>query len=131
MVKNAIINRNMVTQTSTTATAVLEPDVLTPEWYYNTLMEEIEPELTTYNFPTIEKRYEDESIDDQAERLKRYELAFQLFDECLDELELDFSFDAAGLSEGLFELVTNNEDQEKKDAIADIEGALERSDFRA
>jgi hypothetical protein len=47
--KNDKIYTNMHTKKRTTKSAVIEPNYESPQWIYDTLMEEIEPDLMSAN----------------------------------------------------------------------------------
>ncbi len=52
---------------------------------YNSLMQKIEPELTTDQLPQLEARYKQETADQSKERARRYEKAFAEYDRQLEE----------------------------------------------
>lgn len=47
---------------------------------YDTLMIEIEPDLLLENLSTLDAKYEGETPEQKAERMKRYEAAYAKFD---------------------------------------------------
>lgn len=47
---------------------------------YDAIMAEIQPELTSAIYPTLAEKYKDETEDDRAARMKRYEEAFAEYD---------------------------------------------------
>lgn len=59
-----------------------QPYVLaTPEEIYDTIMGQIEPELTTSQMPLLDEKYKSESAEEGAKRKQRYAKAFQAYDE--------------------------------------------------
>lgn len=48
---------------------------------YDTLMAEIEPDLLLENLATLDAKYDGETAEQKADRLKRYEAAYAKFDE--------------------------------------------------
>lgn len=50
------------------------------ERLYDTLMAEIEPELTLANLPLLDSKYEGELKDEHDARMQRYEEAYKKFD---------------------------------------------------
>ncbi len=58
-----------------------ESAILTGEQIYDLLMQDIEPELTTAQVNTLKEKYAAETPDEHAERMARYEQAFQEYEE--------------------------------------------------
>ena len=61
------------------AKAVSANRELSVEDLYNILMEDIEPELTTYNIPDLDFIYANEGMFKRRKRTKRYAKAFEEF----------------------------------------------------
>ena len=61
------------------------PKVLTGRELYDAVMLHIEPELVSSQAPLLAEKYKNESPADRAERMKRYELAFERCDQACDE----------------------------------------------
>lgn len=49
------------------------------------MMNHFEPELTTAMAPTLAEKYKNESVEDKAARMSRYELAFERCDKAYNE----------------------------------------------
>lgn len=47
---------------------------------YDVLMAEIEPDLLLANIPTLDQKYANETADEKAARMQRYEAAYKKFD---------------------------------------------------
>ena len=61
------------------------PKIPTGRELYDALMAHFEPELTTAMAPTLTEKYKNESPVDNADRMKRYELAFERCDQAYNE----------------------------------------------
>ena len=64
------------------------------QWIYDTLMAEIEPDLTSENIVKLDEKYRDESEDDRKARMERYPLAFDTFNECLQDLAMELQIES-------------------------------------
>lgn len=64
------------------------------QWIYDTLMAEIEPDLTSENIVKLDEKYRNESEEDKKIRMERYTLAFQMFDECLQDLAMELQVES-------------------------------------
>ncbi len=53
---------------------------------YNTLMFQIEPELTSWVLPVLNTLYETETEEEKEERRGRYERAFEMYNQRFEEL---------------------------------------------
>jgi len=62
-----------------------EQDRLATTILYDSLMAEIEPELTTARLPQLKEEYEDETEEEAKDRSERYKHAFQIFGELWEE----------------------------------------------
>lgn len=112
-------------QNPTGGGAVAEPEEWSPEWIYDALMEQIEPDLMTTNVRTLDERYAGESPDDKAARYERYQLALMVMDECLEDLMMDMHFDVLELKHALTQMAKQENREEERDAIADVERQLD------
>jgi len=56
------------------------PKLPKAEELYNSIMEAIEPELTTSQIPVLKQKYVKETATEKAARLKRYDQAFAAYD---------------------------------------------------
>lgn len=111
--------------------ALAEPDYLSPQWYYDTLMEQIEPELMTENVPYLELMYANDTAEEREERLQRYKDAFELFGECLQDLEEEAKIECSELKKMMIAAAEGEGDEENKETIKDIENEIDDSDLRA
>lgn len=121
----------MKTNKGQQSTALAEPDYLSPQWYYDTLMEQIEPELMTANVPYLELMYKDDTPEQREERLQRYKDAFELFGECLQDLEEDAKIECSELKKMMIAAAEGENDEEKNETIKEIEHEIDDSDTRA
>ena len=62
----------------------------TPEWLYDEIMRNIEPDLLTTALSTHDERYNDETKEQRAARLHAYDQAFMIFDNVTGDFEKEF-----------------------------------------
>ena len=99
----------------------------TPQWLYDEIMLQIEPDLVTDQIPLLEERYKDEPENERQARMERYDRAFDAFDTELqnfsDELYARMEEDKAAIQS------TRDmaEQDEKKSAVARLESVLDFS----
>lgn len=66
----------------------LPPEILSdPKKFYDFVMGAIEPDLLTEKIHTLDEKYAGETEEDRAIRYEKYEYAYQLFDQVLEELD--------------------------------------------
>lgn len=63
------------------------PVIPSAEEVYDSIMQNIEPELTTASIPTLEKKYANETEEERAQRTKRYQKAYAEYDKAYAEYE--------------------------------------------
>lgn len=107
--------------------AVAEPEVLSPQWIYDVLMEVIEPDLTSANIKTADEKYAGETEDDKVARYERYQLAFDILDECLEDLKVDTALDTMMLKDMMNSLAAGRNAEEENTAIKNLEDKLDYS----
>ncbi len=73
----------MTPTNTTTSTYLAKP---TPEEFFDSLMETIEPDLTSENAPFLETRYAGESQEQRAKRIDRYKAALEVCNELISQL---------------------------------------------
>lgn len=81
-----------------TKTATAHP-YLSPEWLYDTLMEQIDPDLTLENIKMLDEKYKGETAEQKEQRNLRYQASFEIYDECLEELDWVLAEDAKTVKE--------------------------------
>lgn len=111
----------MHTQTVTGATA----DPLSPQWIYDTLMEQIEPDLTSANIQRADELYPEETPDEKTARYERYELAFILLNECLEDLAVDAHFDTLELKQAMTAMASESTRREDENALRGVEDQID------
>lgn len=84
----------MTKHTLATKGATEPPAALSAEWVYDTLMQEIEPDLTTGSIRTLDTKYAGESPEEREIRMERYTLAFEVFEQALVEVLMVLEIDA-------------------------------------
>lgn len=105
--------------------AVAEPEELSPQWIYDVLMQEIEPDLTSANIKTLDERYAGESAGDKQARYERYEYAFILLDECLEDLKVDMHFDALELKQAMTAMAADESRTSDRKTMEDVEEQID------
>ncbi len=113
-----------------TQTATAHP-YLSPEWLYDTLMGQIEPDLMLGNIPGLAKKYAGETAEHKKMREKQYELALMLYDDCLSELDWVLTEDARSLKEDISAVVREAEAEGRRTDIANATRKLGNSDVDA
>ena len=71
--------------TNPTPSAEKPPTIPTGKELYDALMSHIEPELTSEGSKGLDVKYTDESAEDKARRMQRYELAFERYEQSYRE----------------------------------------------
>ncbi len=121
----------MHTQTKTPTAAVLEPEYLSAQWVYDVLMQEIEPDLVTDNLSRLDQIYSDETDVERTIRMERYQQAFEVLQECLEDLKTDCKMDVLHLQKEMNNVAHEDENDQTQKAIDEIEEQIDNSDFRA
>jgi hypothetical protein len=106
------------------AVASLPPPVSSPEWLYDLVMRNIEPDLTSGEIPLLPERYADESPEDRIERMERYDRAFDLFDLVLQDLSEVFADAAREWKEEMQRHVQAEEAHERSTELGAAESQL-------
>lgn len=60
------------------------PSIPTGQELFDVIMQEIEPELTTEGVKLVAEKYKDETPEQTMERKKRYDLAFERYDQAYE-----------------------------------------------
>ena len=82
MTDPATVQADDGTQQSTFFAHLPQPFTLQdPETIYDTIMKQIEPELTTSQMPLLEQKYAGETPEQNKARKEKYARAFQAYDE--------------------------------------------------
>jgi hypothetical protein len=76
----AIIERFMDTNINSSIDPPAPPAVLGGVELYDTIMGQIEPELLSSNLPFSADKFQDEDLEQRAERARRYQAAFDEYD---------------------------------------------------
>ncbi|MDD4628935.1 MAG: hypothetical protein PHE68_06160, partial [Candidatus Peribacteraceae bacterium] len=64
--------------------AAVPPAIPKADELYNSLMREIEPELTTDQIPLLMEKYKDETQEQREARMARYNAAFEAYEKALE-----------------------------------------------
>lgn len=115
----------------TATAAVAEPEYLSAQWVYDTLMEEIEPDLMTANILKLDETYAGETEAEKMDRMDRYEVAFTILDECLEDLGYDMEINAIRIKKDMDTIASGESGEEDKQKTDQIEEDIDSSDFRA
>lgn len=94
------------------------------EELYNTLMWEIEPELTTELMPDLDFLYENESPEDREARMEWYEAAYEMLAARMSRFTSDCSAHVNKIKDGINTLARKDEAVQTQERIADIEDSL-------
>lgn len=102
-------------------------DVTTVQWLYDEIMRSIEPDLCTHQIPLLQEKYSHETPREKIFRMRAYELAFALFDACLEEIKDDIAIDIASWKQQLRLKALQQEQSEQEEDIASIEQLFHNS----
>ena len=105
--------------------------VLTAASLYDSLMEGIEPDLTTKNIGKLDALYAGETAEEKMLRLEQYEFAFAVFEQAMSATAGLLQADVQALKEECMKAALTTQQHADAAAIKDIEDALEEGDFRA
>lgn len=92
-----------------------------PEWLYNEIMRNIEPDLLTTVMPRHAEMYAKETHQKSVERMKRYDSAFAVFDRVAMEYERDLHEDIQTLKRQAQAKARKRETAESKKSLKKIE----------
>ena len=109
-----------------TQTQFLSIRIPTGDELYNTLMVDIDPELTTDALPSLEEKYKHETPEESRARATRYEKAFAEYDRRLQNYMNDLQSKLRAhqrIAMGTAELGARGEEQ---DALAVIESSISK-----
>ncbi len=82
---------------------------------HDTLMEQIEPELCSYNLEGMKQKYADETQEEAIERLRKYSKAYDEFFEMWDEYQLVCMSMFREMRKDAFKLKEESEDSDEND----------------
>lgn len=99
----------------------------TPEWTYNEIMREIEPDLMTNVLPAHEKMYAAETSENRLERMKAYDKAFALFDTVSAECEHEFHREITALHKEARTKAMKTDSKENTKKLQAIEKEMDES----
>lgn len=112
----------MDTKTDTAAVPVWSAEEL-----YDSLMREIEPDLTTDQIENLETKYPNETPEDAKARLEHYALAFVIFDESLAEWDTDRKEEIRLIKAEMQHIAEEKATAEDADALDKIEKSIDDS----
>ncbi len=95
--------------------------VFTLEDLYNVLMEDIEPELTTYTINELDTKYKNESKKDHKKRIERYANAFMEFKKRFGILLDLWKGELIALRDAMIAKVKEKTTEEEQEKLSDIE----------
>lgn len=114
------------TQTSTVQKTVLS--VPTGDVIYDALMSKIEMDLITVNLPRLAEKYKGESAEDRAQRFKRYEKAYALYDEAFAIWIGTFHAEVEQYRRTVLKMAEEKDREGETNAFEELEQALSTSD---
>jgi len=112
-----------------TQTATAHP-YLSPEWLYDTLMGQIDPDLTLENIKTLDEKYKGETPEEKEKRELRYVASFQAYDECLGELDWVLAEDAKVLKEEMSKYADELEESDRTSDEKRTNESIDSSDHK-
>lgn len=112
----------MTTQASTTG--ITPPKIHGGQEVYDSIMGDIEPELTTAGLATLDEKYKDETAEAAAERLERYKKAFEEYNKRYAEYKQKQDDAVKKYGRDLAADVENKASAKDATALDDIESAI-------
>jgi hypothetical protein len=107
------------------------PIALEPLWsaeeIYDALMREIEPDLVSETIGSIDTLYPGETEEERDARMKQYALAFVIFDETLEEYELEKKEEIHRIKNEMQQVVEQESKAEDDATMTKIEESIESS----
>lgn len=113
----------MHTNTDTTSAPVWSAEEL-----YDSIMREIEPDLTTAEIETIDSKYPNETEDEHKARLEQYALAFVIFDETLEEFQTEKKDEIREIKNEMQKLAEQEAHQEDEKIMNKLEQSIDSSE---
>ena len=95
-----------------------------PEWLYDQIMREIEPDLVTDVLTTLTQKYKKETAAQAKLREERYAKAFKIFDVVLADVLVMFEADAKEKKNEAEDLARLIEARKREDTMAQMEAQL-------
>lgn len=103
-----------------TPTPPSPPKIPTGQELFDTLMAHIEPELTTEGKKLAAEKYKNETEEQKAERMKRYELAFDRCNKAYTDYMATLDVQVERYRRDSFNFVEQQDKQEEANAIDTI-----------
>lgn len=96
-----------------------------PIWLYDTIMSQIEPDLTTSHIPLLKEKYAQETDEEKIYRFQCYTKAFEIFDEALEKTLQTIDDDMRLFKKLMHEEATREEATEQREAVEKSEQAID------
>lgn len=96
-----------------------------PIWLYDTIMSQIEPDLTTSHIPLLKEKYARETDEERVYRFQCYTKAFEIFDEALEKTLQTIDDDMRLFKKLMREEAIKEEITEQKEAVEKSEQAID------
>lgn len=96
-----------------------------PIWLYDTIMGQIEPDLTTNHIPLLKEKYVRETDEEKVYRLQCYTKAFEIFDEALEKTLQTIDDDMRLFKRLMREEAMKEEASERQKAVEKSEKAID------
>jgi len=96
----------------------------TPEGIYNSLMGKIEPELVTTELPTLKEKYKDETEEEKAKRVERYNRAFGEYEKALDAYFVELENKVKEIRKQAFASAEKEDFVEEQAQLAEMEATF-------
>lgn len=96
----------------------------TPQWLYNEVMRNIEPDLLTDHLPYLDQWYGGETLLQRMQRIASYERAFEIFEEVYPGIEEMYRKEVRGVKNAAHKQAMQLESTERTGEISGAESAL-------
>lgn len=96
-----------------------------PIWLYDSIMSQIEPDLTTNHIPLLKEKYVRETNEEKVYRLQSYTKAFEIFDEALEKTLQTIDDDMRLFKRLMRDEAIKEEASEQKKAMEKSEQAID------
>lgn len=119
-----------MTPTSTAATGTKAPEppqIPAGQEVFDVIMEHIEPDLTSKGLQKLDEKYVDEKPEETAARQKRYDLAFEKYDQAFDGYMATLHTQVARFRKESFQYAEMKQRTRESDALKTIDTSFLQS----
>lgn len=94
------------------------------EEIYDSIMAEIEPELTTPQLPLLKEKYKDETAEQAKARAERYQKAFKLYDSIYQNFVIEVDTKAREYRRSALQSAEREESAKEAASLSGLEAAF-------